>query len=97
MRIGLAPGAAGEAVRLTLNERPIASAAELRERLIRLAEADAQARIILVIDDDVYVQQAIAIWDLCEALELKTYRWERTINRAERNFFVALARRVRQH
>jgi len=71
VRIGMTPGMAADTVHLTLNERTIASTAELRKRLIRLAEADPRSRIILVIDDDVSVQQGISVMDLCDSLHFE--------------------------
>jgi len=68
VRIGLRPGPQLGNVVIELNESLIPTAAELRSRLIQLAEIDPLTRIILDIDDDASVQQFIRIYDLCQAL-----------------------------
>lgn len=55
-------------LRIELNEGIVPGARELRLRLERLAELSAQSKIILDIQDDVSVQQFIAIYDLCQGL-----------------------------
>jgi biopolymer transport protein ExbD len=68
VRIGLRPGPQLGSVIIELNKATIPTAAELRSRLVQLAEIDPQTRIILDIDDDASVQQFIRIYDLCQAL-----------------------------
>jgi len=72
VRVGLARGILPGSVTIELNERSIRTAAELRARLIRLAEADPLSRVILIIDDNVSVQQFVSIYDLCQALEFQS-------------------------
>ena len=68
VRIGLRPGTAAGTLTMQLNEGSVPSAAELRDRLLRLAKIDPDTRIVLDIHDDVSVQQFIRIYDLCQAL-----------------------------
>ena len=71
VRIRLSRNPAGQ-LAIELNERPISGAKELRNRLQRLAELDPGSRIILDIDDEVSVQQFIAIYDRCQALAFES-------------------------
>ena len=71
VRIRLSRDATG-ALAIELNERPVSGARELRDRLQRLAELDPSSRIILDIDDQVSVQQFIAIYDRCQALAFES-------------------------
>lgn len=68
VRIGLQPGATPGRTVLQLNEQPVADAADLRQRLVKLAQIDPLTRIVLDVDDDATWQQFIAIYDLCQAL-----------------------------
>jgi len=68
VRVGLRPGTASGSITMQLNEQPIPTAAELRQRLIQLADIDPLTRIVLDIDDQVSIQQFISIYDLCQAL-----------------------------
>ncbi len=63
----LAPDADGH-VAISINDRVVSGPKELAATLTRLAELDRGSRIILDIDDDVSVQQFIAVYDLCQAL-----------------------------
>ena len=70
IRLGLQP--VSQALDIQLNERPVPNAAELTQRLQRLAELDAASPIILNIDDDLSIQQFIGIYDLCQALAFES-------------------------
>jgi biopolymer transport protein ExbD len=71
VRVGLRPGKVPGTVALQLNAQPIPTAAELRQRLVQLADIDPLTRIVLDIDDEVSTQQFISIYDLCQALDFQ--------------------------
>jgi biopolymer transport protein ExbD len=55
---------------IVLDRQELSGIEELRQRLQRLADADADSRVILKIDDDVQVQEFITVYDLCQSLKL---------------------------
>lgn len=57
---------------IALNEGTVSGAAELTQRLQRLAELDPRSRVILDIEDSVSVQQFIGIYDLCQVLAFES-------------------------
>ena len=57
---------------IELNEGPVSGARELKKRLEQLAAIDPDTRIILDVADEVSVQQFIAVYDLCQALEFNS-------------------------
>jgi biopolymer transport protein ExbD len=67
VRIYLDRDAQGQLL-IQLNERPVGSAAELNQRLTRLAELDPASRIIIGFDDAVAFQHFIDTYDRCQAL-----------------------------
>lgn len=71
VRVGLRPGKAAGTVTIQLNAQPIPTAAELRQRLVQLADIDPLTQIILDIDDQVSTQQFISIYDLCQTLDFQ--------------------------
>lgn len=72
-------------LQIELNEGIVPGARELRLRLERLAELDAQSKIILDIQDDVSVQQFIAIYDLCQGLGFASISFAVTVSEYENN------------
>jgi biopolymer transport protein ExbD len=71
VRVGLRPGKAAGTVTIQLNAQPIPTAAELRQRLVQLADIDPLTQILLDIDDQVSTQQFISIYDLCQTLDFQ--------------------------
>lgn len=63
--------AAGE-LQLSLDSRPLTGAAELQQRLRKLATDDSGTKVILDPADEVSVQQFIAVYDLCQSLQFET-------------------------
>ena len=59
-------------LKIEVNERPVATPTELRDRLDNLAKFDPGSRIILDVADDVSVQQFIAVYDRCQALAFES-------------------------
>lgn len=57
---------------ISLNDRTLNGAKELRERLNALAEIDPRTRIILDTRDNVTNQQWIAVYDLCQVLQFES-------------------------
>ena len=55
-------------LQIELNSQEVPGAAELHQKLKRLADLDPDSRTILDVGDDVSVQQFIAIYDLCQSL-----------------------------
>ncbi len=72
VRVGLRPGKVVGTVTIQLNAQPIPTVAELRLRLVQLADIDPLIQIILDIDDQVSTQQFISIYDLCQTLDFQT-------------------------
>ncbi len=71
IRLTLENGA-GQNAAILVNEQRVTGLDDLRSRLARLAEADAESPIILDIDDNVQVQQFITIYDLCQSLKFQS-------------------------
>jgi len=71
VRVGLSPGKVAGTVTIQLNAQPIPTAAELRQRLVQLADIDPLTQVVLDIDDQVSTQQFISIYDLCQALDFQ--------------------------
>lgn len=68
--VEIAPAADGVAI--SLNQQPLRDAAELSDRLTRLAAADSGARIVIDVDDDVGAQHFITIYDRCQLLKFES-------------------------
>ena len=57
---------------IELNEGAVSGARELKKRLEQLASIDPDSKIILDVADEVSVQQFIAVYDLCQALNFNS-------------------------
>lgn len=57
---------------ISLNDRPLSGARELRERLTALADLDPRTQIIMDTSDNVTNQQWIAVYDLCQQLQFQS-------------------------
>ena len=71
VRVGLRPGKVTGTVTIQLNAQPVPTTAELRQRLVQLADIDPLTKIVLDIDDQLTTQQFISIYDLCQALDFQ--------------------------
>lgn len=69
--IGLARDAANR-LSISLNDRPLSGARELRERLSALAALDPRTQVIMDTSDNVTNQQWIAVYDLCQQLQFQS-------------------------
>lgn len=72
VRIGLRPNPTTGGLMMLLNEQPVPTAADLRQRLLQLSKIDPLTRIVLDVDDEATWQQFIAIYDLCQALDFQS-------------------------
>ncbi|MCR9198622.1 MAG: biopolymer transporter ExbD [Planctomycetaceae bacterium] len=57
---------------ISLNDRPLSGARELRERLSALAALDPRTQVIMDTSDNVTNQQWIAVYDLCQQLQFQS-------------------------
>ena len=72
VRIRLTRDAVSLELRIELNEGALTGARELKQRLERLSSLDPDTKIIMDVADEVSVQQFIAVYDLCQALEFNS-------------------------